>query len=160
MLVRQPEYHVSIGRRHHIVPRIPFAHGGFPRMRQHRHGPELFPLAFFRHHPLRVPHHRIVVRARASDQVPPIGTEACVALAEGPRRARRGPCEGLMRTGAEGLETAFEGVEDDMPLRRGCGEQERFAVVGEFELCPRRRGGRGIDAPEVEGGEGGFVVVT
>ena len=63
-----------------------------------------------------------------------------------------------------GAEGAFEGVEEEMALRVVGREEDRFAVVGEFEAGPVRF--RALDllgsevGPHVEGREGGFVVVA
>ena len=65
-----------------------------------------------------------------------------------------------------GAEGAVKGVEEEVALRVVGGEEERFAVVGEFEAGPVGFGvrsgellGREVRA-HVEGGEGGFVVIA
>lgn len=59
---------------------------------------------------------------------------------------------------------AFEGVKEDVARGGGGGEEEGFAVVGEFEFGPCRWLGRvgdlGRKVAQVEGGKGGFVVVS
>ena len=68
-----------------------------------------------------------------------------------------------------GFYVAGEGVEEEVPCWGIRADEEGFAVVGEFEFGPVAGGGRwvgvvvggvGAAEEEVEGGEGGFVVVA
>lgn len=148
MLIRQPKHHLSIRRRQHIIPRIPLTHRRPPPTRQPRNRSQHFlPLARRPAHDrsLRIPHHRVSVRRRGTNQVAPIGAEGDVTLAGG-----HGVCDGctgrcaqgfeggvgVWGAGAEGFEGAFEGVEEDVALRVVAADEEPFAVVGEFEFRP------------------------
>lgn len=115
VLIWQPKHHLPVARCQHVEAWIPLAHGDTATAWQRRHRPQHFALALFRDCALCIPHHRVVLRARAADQVAPVRAEAYVALAKrAERRAWRGPGgeEGGLggRKGAVGLQMAFESV--------------------------------------------------
>ena len=163
MLIRQPEDHLPIRRRTHVIPRIPLHHARAPLARQPAHWFDLLGLHLYL--ALRVPHDRVPVAPAAPDQIASVGAETHVALAQcpgGPRR--RAQVRRRVRALAVRAQRAVEGVQQQVALRVVGGEQEGFAVVGELEPGPVRFGGlhlRGGEVgPHVEGGEGGFVVVA
>lgn len=175
MLVRHPEHHLLIRARAHIVSRVPLDDARAALARQAAHGLELLRLNL--NLPVGVPDDHVPLAATAADQVPSVGGEGDVALAQLAGRAGRGAqvrwrVDGVVRIAAAaaaaaaravGAEGAVEGVEEEVA---GCGvvgrEEEGFAVVGEVEFSPVRaeevRGGH--VSSEVEGREGGFVVVA
>ena len=163
MLVRQPKYHFPIRRRTHVIPRVPLHDARPPFTRQPAHGLDLLRLHL--HLALRIPHDRVSVATTPADQIPSVGAEAHVALAQRAGRARRrAEVRGGVGALAVGAEGAFEGVEEEVALRVVGREEDRLAVVGELEAGPVRF--RALDllrrevGPHVEGREGGFVVVA
>lgn len=171
MLIRQPKHDLPIGTGHHIVPGIPLHTADLAAEGQTRHGLQhLVRIG----RGLRVPDQRVLVRARRADHVPPVGAEAHVALAGDGAAGRvrgRGARAGAA-AGEEGFDVAGEGVEEEV-ARGGVGaDEEGFAVVGEVQFRPvavvggvgaalGEGGGEGVfGLVQVEGGEGGFVVVA
>lgn len=176
MLIRQPKHHLPIPTRHHIKPWIPRPDAPPRLARQPAHGRQGFRVLV--HGRVRVPDQRVVVQARAAEDVAAVGAEGEVALAEGAGGARGG-ARGVVRLvvvvrggeGEVGEEVAGEGVEEEVAGWEGGADEEGFAVVAEFEFGPVFRDGvlvclrgewravQGLKAAGVEGGEGGFVVV-
>ena len=167
MLIRHPEDHLPIGGGTHVIAGIPLHHARLALPRQAAHRAQMLRLDL--HLPLRVPHDGVLIISGPSDQEAPIGCEAHIPLT--PRAltpmlvaARGSPqVHGLLRAHAVSAQGAIVGVEEQM-ARCGIGaQQDGFPVVGEFEAGPV--GFARLDAllrhvgPDVEGGEGGFVVV-
>lgn len=74
-------------------------------------------------------------------------------------------------THEEGFELAGEGVQEEVAQGIVCSDEEGFAVIAEFEFRPVARGtigsdggghngGQVVEGAEVEGREGGFIVVS
>ena len=167
MLIRHPENHLPIGGGTHIIARIPLHHARLALPRQAAHGAQMLRLDL--HLPLRVPHDGILVISGPTDQEAAIGCEAHVPLpptALAPVLVASGGCpqiHGLLRAHAVGAQGAIVGVEEQMSGGGVGAQQDGSTIVGEFEAGPVRFAR--FDAllrhvgSDVEGGEGGFVVI-
>ena len=70
---------------------------------------------------------------------------------------RRGGARARPASREDSFHVAREGVQQQVPGCAVAADEQRFAVVGEFELGPVAWG---VRAQQVEGREGGFVVVA
>ena len=163
MFIWQPKHHFPIRRRTHVIPRVPLHDARPPFTRQPAHGLDLLRLHL--HLALRIPHDRVPITTTPANQIPPVGAETHVPLAQRAGRAgRRAEVRGGVGALAVGAEGAFEGVEEEVALRVVGREEDRFAVIGELEAGPVRF--RALNllrrevGPHVEGREGGLVVVA
>lgn len=92
---------------------------------------------------MRIPHEDVRLIARASNDIPPIRGETSITLAKRLSRSRDRSCSTrrAVPTNQEGLDVAFKGIQDKVPVIV-CPNKQVLAIIGELQAgpCPAASG--------------------